>query len=151
MKIGEAAQLLNVTPATVRNWLAIAPDYFSAGAIRKTGKTFTAADLAALREIQRLLGEGLRYEEIPGLLSVNPDVLDPDPEFSHNGGRPAGEIAPVEFFAFFDRLLIEQKAQTDRLVNEKDARIAELQADKTRLLEEITQLRRPWYRRILGG
>ena len=47
-KIGQAAESLGVTTATVRNWLAEFGDHFSENALRKQGKQITYEDMRVL-------------------------------------------------------------------------------------------------------
>lgn len=79
-RIGEVAKFLDVTPATIRNWVKLYGDeYLSPRATNVTGKRFTPADVATLGEIHRLLREGLRYDEIPGKLQAIPVIIDDQP------------------------------------------------------------------------
>ena len=155
MRIGDVANRLDVTPATVRNWVKLFGDeYLSGQAKKKTGKRFTPADVATLREIQRLLQDGLRYEDIPHQLQPLPEIVTgdtfegadqqpfdiPDPTVDRENA-----IQPLEFFTdFIDKMT----AQHDREIQAKDALIDELKDDKTRLQDEVDRLRLPWWEKL---
>ena len=155
MRIGEVATQLDVTPATVRNWIKLFGDeYLSDQANKKTGKRFTPTDVATLREIQRLLHDGLRYEEIPHQLQPIPEIMVddtfggadqqpfdiPDPTVNRENA-----IQPLEFFTdFIDKMT----TQHEREIVAKDDLITELKGDKTRLQAEIDRLNLPWWDKL---
>ena len=155
MRIGEVAKQLDVTTATVRNWIKLFGDeYLSDQANKKNGKRFTPSDVATLGEIQRLLHDGLRYEDIPHQLQPIPEIMTndtfeganqqpfdvPDPTVARENA-----IQPLEFFTDFIDKMTDQH---QREIQAKDALIDELKDDKTRLQNEVDRLRLPWWEKL---
>ena len=149
MRIGEVAKQLDVTTATVRNWIKLFGDeYLSDQANKKNGKRFTPSDVATLREIQRLLHDGLRYEDIPHQLQPIPEIMTND-TFEGAAQQPfdipdptvdrENAIQPLEFFENF---INQMTTQHEREIVAKDEMINELKGDKTRLQAENDELRR---------
>jgi DNA-binding transcriptional MerR regulator len=145
MKIGQASQALAVSSTTIRNYLRIGDEFYSESATRKKGKNITSWDLNQLMEVQRFLGEGVKFSEIHEHLEPIPDQIDLDePEFIQ-------EKQPQDTSALLTPDLIEQIHQVYQItLIAKDDQITELRADKLRLQAELTRERRPWYQKLLG-
>jgi len=146
MKIGQAAKILSVSTTTIRNYLKFGDQYFSESATRQKGKNISSWDLNQLEEIQRLLGGGVKFDQIPGHVAPIPETIQlEEPEFI--SPEPAQEnsalITPnlIEQIHQVYQLTLEAK---DAQITDKDARIAELKA-------ELERERRPWFRKLFGS
>jgi len=178
MTIGQVAEELDCTPATVRNWLKhFGDEYLSPDATKPTGKRFTPSDVATLRNIQRLLRDGKKYDEVPGKL---PEILEGETEAPEDQPEVITDQQPfdvpeeeifdrenaiqqITFFTdFIDRMgaqherEIEDKdeqhkreiAAKDETIAAKDEQINELKQDKQRLQSEIDRKNSSWLDRL---
>ncbi len=139
MKIGQAAKILSVSTTTIRNYLKFGNQFFSESATRQKGKNITSWDLNQLEEIQRLLGEGVKFDQIPEHLAPIPDTIELE---------EPGFISPEptqDNSALITQTLIDQIHQVYQLtLDTKDAQIADLKA-------ELERERRPWFRKLFGS
>jgi DNA-binding transcriptional MerR regulator len=143
MKIGQAAKILSVSTTTIRNYLKFGNQYFSESATRQKGKNISSWDLNQLEEIQHLLGEGVKFDQIPEHLAPIPDTIQLDePVFI--SPEPAQDNS-----ALITPSLIEQIHQVYQLtLDAKDAQLAELKADKDRLQTELDRRNTPWWKKL---
>lgn len=154
MTIGQTASQLQVTNATIRNWVNIyGPSHLSADAQRKTGKRFTPEDVSVLRKVQQLLAGGLTYDQVLENMPKTPEVLPERPETGEKQPPedeiPAtGQLQTIDLMERVYSMLEQQQQQFQVTLDAKDELISELKQDKQRLQDEITQLKKPWYRRI---
>lgn len=157
MKIGQAAKILSVSTTTIRNYLKFGNQYFSESATRQKGKNISSWDLNQLEEIQRLLGEGVKFDQVPQHLAPIPDTIElEEPEFI--SPEPTQESS-----ALITRNLIDQIHQVYKLtLDAKDAQItanaAQLAEQKTasdariaELKAELERERRPWFKKLFGS
>jgi len=143
MKIGQAAKILSVSTTTIRNYLKFGNQYFSESATRKKGKNISSWDLNQLEDIQRLLGEGVKFDQIPEHLAPIPDTIElEEPEFITS--EPAQDSS-----ALITQNLIDQIHQVYQLtLDAKDAQLAELKADKDRLQAELDRRNTPFWQKL---
>lgn len=135
MKIGEAAEELNVTGQTVRNYLRLAPNQFSSEAVRKSNKQFSPQDIAVLRNIQSLVGEGVKYKDVGDQLPPIPEIIEPEPD------QPQEQYAlqPIEFFEHFRIMLEQMQHEHGITITAKDQTIATLQTENAWLKRPFWQ------------
>jgi len=133
-RIGDVADILQVSTQTIRNWLRLGDDFFTEAATRQHGKRFAAADLDQLKRIQRLLSEGFILDQIKTMLPAAPQIVDilEDPQPPATDHQPTN--APIEVF-------------WSVTLAAKDETIAILKEENQRLRDEIENLRKPWWRR----
>jgi DNA-binding transcriptional MerR regulator len=157
---GEVAALLDVSTATIRNYVDRFGEYLSDPAKRSRGKRFSEDDIKILQKIAHLLRQGLRYAEVKEVFESEPiegEILEaddfepipepePEPEPEPQQSDQRGDIAPLEFF---DSLVDQLTDQHKREIEAKDDLIRELRSDKQRLQEQLDQLKKPWWQRIL--
>ena len=145
---GEVSQTLNVTGATLRNYVKAFGVFLSPEATAKTRKRYSDEDVSTLIYAKSFLDDGLTYDQVITRLDDRPmtgEILqgegwearpvEPEPE------EPAPEepeqdrqLAPIEFI----KLIVDAKDQT----------IDQLQEDKKQLQRELSWLRLPWYQRL---
>lgn len=146
IKIGETARMLDVTSATVRNWLKEFGKYLSPTANNHRRKRFTPSDIATLKKIKALLDEGLTYAEVPDNLDVAEyaDVLEPEAfkDWTPQAEQPqVNAIATIEVFEFITQSLNAQAEQHQREIAAKDETIKLLR-------EELERARLPWWKKL---
>jgi DNA-binding transcriptional MerR regulator len=134
MKIGMVAKSLNVSSATIRNWLDdIGPEFFTESATRSTGKNFQKWDMNQLHKIQQLKGEGISLKDIPQHLEPTPNILEREEPETYQ--EPASnEIVLHEYMQQFREVY-------EKWIQDKDQQIAELKA-------KIEYLEKPWWKKL---
>lgn len=144
---GQLSKMLDVTGATLRNYVKHFGQYLSDDAQKKTRKRFNPDDVQTLRYAKSLLDDGYTYDEAVTKLETQPlegEVLDDLPPFEDESqdAPPADEIPSAiqtrEFYEQFFKPALDAKDQTINL----------LEQDKNRLQRELTFLRLPWYRKL---
>lgn len=145
VRAGHVADRLGVSVATVRSWSNEFRDYLSPSAAMAQSATgegpgqrrYTDQDVAALAHVKRLMAEGLTFDEVRQALGkMTPDERAAPPVEVPTATAPNESTA----LALPDML----RAITDAHRGEVEAlraRIADLQADKTRLQSELDALR----------
>jgi DNA-binding transcriptional MerR regulator len=134
--------ILDVSTATIRNRLKQFGSYLSAAARKKTGKRFTASDLATLRTIQGYIDDGLTIDEIPDLLTFTPEIVNgQDDTFTFEQQQPTNETAITAPQAqdFIQQALDNAAAQHQREIIAKDETIQILR-------DELNLARRRWWK-----
>ena len=67
---GQVSDLLNVSPATLRNWTKWFGASLSESATRGRGRKYSPVDVAVLKEAQTLLQTGMRWKQVAARLQV---------------------------------------------------------------------------------
>ena len=155
---GDVASLLDVSTATIRNYVERFGKYLSDSAKRKRSKRFSDKDIEVLKRVAYLLRKGLTYADVLDVFESEPvegeildyDIPEPEPQPTKPEPEPEvkdnQEIAPLEFF---DSLVEQLTDQHKREIEAKDDLIQELRSDKRRLQEQLDQTKKPWWKRIL--
>lgn len=125
----EVAHALQVTGTTVRRYCQEFTEHLSEGTRRKR-RAFTAGDIATLKRVQQLAGQGFTKAEINRLLFA---PAEDEPQTT-NAITAFPEVAQF----------IEQVRQSQ---TETQARIEALEHEVADLRAELAK---PWYKRIFG-
>ena len=143
---GEVSQTLNVTGATLRNYVKAFGAFLSPEATAKTRKRYSDEDVSTLIYAKSFLDDGLTYDQVITRLDERPmtgEVLqgegwearpiEPEPE-EPTPEEPNRQLATLEYI----KIIVDAKDQT----------IDQLQDDKKQLQKENAYLRLPWYQRL---
>ena len=142
---GEVSKTLDVTGATLRNYVKQFKPFLSENATKKTRKRFSPEDIQILKTAKSFLDAGLTYEQVSERLETLPalgEVIDePEPETIFEDIPPAEEpttaIQTREFYEQFFLPALDAKNET----------IQELKSDKERLQRQLNYERLPFFRK----
>jgi len=155
LRISEAADKIGITPSTVRNYVNQFGNLLSESATRPTRKRFNPTDMKVLTEINELLRSGLTYAETADRMPAKPEIVDDttvDQEEippRHPGAVDYDQqLVPMEFIEQIQQLLQQQHDTYKETINAKNELIDELKKDKAKMEEEISKMRRQWWRRF---
>jgi DNA-binding transcriptional MerR regulator len=143
---GEVSQTLNVTGATLRNYVKAFGAFLSPEATAKTRKRYSDEDVSTLIYAKSFLDDGLTYDQVITRLDERPmtgEVLQGEGWEAHPVEPEPEEPTPEEEP---DRQLVAQEI-IKMLVDAKDETIDQLKDDKKQLQKEIAYLRLPWYQK----
>lgn len=140
---GQLSKSLDITTATLRNYVKHFGQFLSPDAQRKSRKRFNPDDVQTLRYAKSLLDDGLTYAETLDQLESQPlegEVLDDLPPIDLPPATeiPSSAIQTKEFYDQFFKPALDAKDET----------ISELKEDKDRLQRQLNYERLPWFRRV---
>jgi len=145
MKIGETARIIDVSTATIRNYVKAFEPYFSETAKRKHGKNFTNQDIQTLRTIRQHLDNGLTYEETAEYLTFTPEIIhgQEDPTFFESAAvANENAITLPQVADFVQQAIDNAAAQHQREIDALNRLIEKLETD-------LENARKPWWKRLL--
>ena len=152
---GEVSQTLNVTGATLRNYVKAFGAFLSPEATAKTRKRYSDEDVSTLIYAKSFLDDGFTYDQVITRLDERPmtgEVLqgegwearpiEPEPEEpTPEEPEQDRQLATLEYI----KIIVDQTQET---VKAKDQTIDQLTEDKKQLQQELSWLRLPWYQRL---
>jgi len=101
---GQASELLNIPPSTLRRYANLFQDYLSEGAHRKRRRTYTEADLTKLKQIRELLNAGSTLNEVSDQLDADIETtIDVEEDTSKALTLPGLITQLEEFQAAFEQ------------------------------------------------
>jgi len=152
---GEVSKTLDVTGATLRNYVKNFALFLSPDATRKTRKRFSPEDVDTLLTAKSLLNTGLTYGQVSERLETQPlegEVID---ETSPAGSGSTFEDIPpaeeqttaIELLDWFENVLERQKEQHQTALDIQTQHIESLKSDKERIQRQLNFERLPWWRK----
>ena len=149
LKIGETAREIEVTSATIRNWVKEFGEFLSPSATSQRRKRFTPSDIDTLKNIKKLRNDGFTYSEIHDeIFTVTTgEVLGVEEMITEETHKEQlqqpqdNAIAIPEVFEFINQALNNQTLQHEREIKAKDETIQLLR-------EELKRARLPWWKKL---
>ena len=148
----QAARLADISVASVKNYVARWPARFSPSATPGPGiaRSYSDTDIRTLRTIARMSREGLPTQEINSRLAEGElDDWQPDnaPQEPISGQQQTPQ--PQAALALIQPVLqaLQTAQQREDVLH---ARIAELERELGQAQGELSQLSKPWWRRLFG-
>ena len=126
----QAAETLMVNASTVRRWANEFEPFLSPR--KGTKRQYTIDDLATLRKIKDYYSQGMSTSQVSEALGVVDRVSPNDKAL----------INISDFALAFEQLNLDN-IQLQKQINEQGAAIEALKA-------ELSELKRPWYQKLLG-
>lgn len=136
LRAGQVAQLMDISGASLRNYVKWFAQFLSDDATKGTGRYFSATDLSVLEEARRLLRAGWKVDEVSEELKLfNPE------ERPIQLGKD-GEVVLAESQTGDVNLVHQLIATYEGRIQDKDVLIQELKNSKTRQSEKLEELRK---------
>ena len=127
----QAAETLMVNASTVRRWASEFEPFLSPR--KGTKRQYTIDDLATLRRIKDHYSEGMNTSQVREALAVVKKKASPNDK---------ALINISDFALAFEQLRLDN-LELQKQINEQGAAIEALKA-------ELSELKRPWYQKLLG-
>jgi len=155
---GQASELLEIPPSTLRRYAKLFEKYLSEGA-RKKRRTYTETDLSKLKQIKELLDAGSTIKEVPDQLGKTLEVQKED---TSTALALPGLIEQLkEFQSIFEQQQQEIEEHKQALIylakrfkqiEKRDQQRQHQEQEVIILTERVDQLQEwintPWYRKV---
>ena len=133
----QAAETLMVSGSTVRRWASEFEPFLSPR--KGTKRQYTIDDLATLRKIKDYYSQGMSTSQVSEALGVVDRVSPNDKAL----------INISDFALAFEQLRLD-KLELQKQIEQQGKQINEQGAAIEALTAELSELKRPWYQKLLG-